>query len=144
MPDLCIFKYKSNDFVHRKKCPTVTSGDLRGIVSPDTVTVAVGSTQLNDLKFEVYKAEEFIPHERFVKGYYYKNHNIGLIKLREKIAFNEKAQPIKLPESEGLEGGYLAVSYAWTRVRTFFGNQPLITTPMITTVLLFLQRICMA
>lgn len=88
---------------------------------PDAVKVAFAITDSKDPNLILHEAEKLIPHEKFTHDNFDYFYNIGLIKLKEKIAFNAKVQPIKLPTSDNLEGGFptVATGYGTVRIISF-------------------------
>lgn len=54
------------------------------------------------------KVQEFIKHEEV-------SHNIGLIRTREDIYFNDKIQPIAIANKDYREPGYPVIFLSWGR-----------------------------
>lgn len=97
-------------------------------MNPERVRVAVGFTNLEDPNLITYGAEKLIQHEKFTSSNLFL-HNIALIKVKGKIAFNAKVQAIKLPESKS-HAGNVTVSTEWgsPEVRiTLFKNELVVT-----------------
>lgn len=80
--------------------------------------MAVGIVDLKDLKndsLKFYEAEKLIQHElyRFELPDTIYN-NVGLIRVKGKIAFDDNIQPIGLPEYEDPSALHMvATSYGW-------------------------------
>lgn len=98
-----ILQYNSENCIYRNK-------------HPEEVKVAYGITGLKDSNSSLHETEKLIPHENYYSSVDIDINNIGLIKLKEKIVFNAKVKPVKLPTRFNLKGGYSAVTTGWALV----------------------------
>ena len=81
---------------------------------PANIGVVLGAHDLNDKSNQVLQPEEFIVHEDYEKSR--QLNDIGLVKLRNPVAFTSKIRPICLPSSENEAFDKLVVA-GWGRVR---------------------------
>lgn len=86
---------------------------------PEDVVVGVGMADLEDQSLAVHAAEKIIVHEKFTSKKFKYFYNIALIRVKEKIVFNARVQPVVLPKSDNLEGGFSAVVTGWGAVRIY-------------------------
>lgn len=86
------------------------------------VKVKYGTILWNDTRVEWQEVEQLIPHEEYGLNDDY-THDIGLIKLKKEIKFNEKVQPVNLPTSDNIERKFTAVLTGWGRIQVTIGFQ---------------------
>lgn len=83
-------------------------------------TVTYGINDRTSSNITWHQAEKLIVHELYTPTKL--ANDVGLVKLKEKIVFDPKVQPIRLPTSDNLEGTYPAVASGWgaTTVINYF------------------------
>lgn len=75
-------------------------------------------TVWNDTSIEWQEVEKLIPHEKYRPGYVH--YDIGLIRLKKEIEFNEKVKRVELPTSDNIDSKFTVVFTGWGmyKVRT--------------------------
>uniref|UniRef100_A0A6M2DUY1 trypsin n=1 Tax=Xenopsylla cheopis TaxID=163159 RepID=A0A6M2DUY1_XENCH len=81
----------------------LTAAHCAKMFGPHFVKVVVGTNHLFEEDGTAYFAEKILPHENYTATGMH-DHDIALIKVSEKIAFNDKVQPLKLFK-EFIKGG---------------------------------------
>lgn len=81
--------------------------------SAEDVRVKYGTTVWNDSNVEWQEVEQLIIHENYT---YSKNYDIGLIKLKNDIVYNEKIQPVELPTSDTVNENSTTVATGWGKL----------------------------
>lgn len=76
--------------------------------------MAFGINDLTDSNLTLHETEKLIANENY--NPYRLAHDVGLIKLKEKIIFNDKVQPIELPTSDNLDETFPAIASGWGRL----------------------------
>lgn len=82
-------------------------------LSPIEIVVKYGTPMWNDPSLEWQQVEKLIPHEDYDISRNIYKYDIGLIRLKEEIAFNSRVQPVKLPLNDKITSNVTAVITGW-------------------------------
>lgn len=81
-------------------------------ISPTDVKIKYGTTLWNDPSVEWQDVDELIQHEKYGLPPDRK-YDIGLIKLKKDIVYNDKVQPINLPIRDNIDSQFTVVFTGW-------------------------------
>lgn len=81
---------------------------------PTDLTVKYGTTVWNDTSVEWHEVEKLIPHEKYrATAGLSTPYDIGLIRLKKEILYNNNVKRVKLPTSDNIADKFPAVFLGW-------------------------------